>query len=106
MVQEEEKIQNKSETGEIKFENGDKYFGHIQNGKPHGHGVLTEMDGVKYIGEFKDGEITFGKIKDYDYTYEGEIKNRMAHGKGICIYRSGEKYDGFFKAALKHGFMT
>ena len=30
------------ETGEIKFENGEKYFGYIQNGKPHGDGVLTD----------------------------------------------------------------
>ncbi len=63
LVQEEEKIQNKSETGEIKFENGDKYFGHIQNGKPHGHGVLTDKYGTKFVGEFKHGDIIFGKIK-------------------------------------------
>ena len=42
MDQVEEKIQNKPQIGEIKFENGDKYFGHIQNGKPHGDGVLTD----------------------------------------------------------------
>ena len=40
--QEEEKMQSKPQTGEIKFQNGEKYFGHIQNGKPHGHGVLTD----------------------------------------------------------------
>ena len=38
----EKKIKIKPQTGEVKFENGVKYFGHIQNGKPHGHGVLTD----------------------------------------------------------------
>ena len=85
MVQEEEKIQNKPQTGEIKFKNGAKYFGHIQNGKPHGHGVLADKDGNKIIGEFKEGDISFGKIKGDSNTYEGEIKNRLANGKGICI---------------------
>jgi hypothetical protein len=47
---------------------------------------------LKYIGEFKDGEITFGKIKCNDYAYEGEIKNRMTNGKGIFIRTDGLKF--------------
>ncbi len=49
------------------------------------------MDGLKFIGEFKDGEISFGKIKCNNYTYEGEIKNRKANGKGIGIFSDGFK---------------
>jgi hypothetical protein len=58
-----------------------------------------------FIGEFKDGEIIFGKIKCYNYTYEGDIKNRKANGKGIWISADGFKNLGFFKDGKEHGFM-
>ena len=50
-------------SGELKFDNGDKYFGYHDNGIPNGQGVLTLKEGNKLIGEFKDGIISFGIIK-------------------------------------------
>ena len=59
-----------------------------------------------FIGDFKDGEISVGKIKCKDFTYEGEIKNRMPNGKGIKIIPYGNKIQGFFKDGKAHGFIS
>jgi len=32
-----------------------KYFGDIENGLPNGQGTETFPDGIKYVGEWKDG---------------------------------------------------
>ena len=32
-----------------------KYVGDIENREPNGQGILTSLDGYKYVGEFYDG---------------------------------------------------
>ena len=32
------------------------YKGDVENGKPNGLGVITFLDGSKFVGEYKDGE--------------------------------------------------
>ena len=32
-----------------------QYKGDVENGKPNGLGVITFLDGSKFVGEFKDG---------------------------------------------------
>ena len=33
-----------------------KYKGQVENGKPNGQGTYTNLDGEKYVGEWKDGK--------------------------------------------------
>ena len=33
-----------------------KYVGDIENSEPNGQGILTSLDGYKYVGEFYDGK--------------------------------------------------
>ena len=43
-------------TGTYTFINGGDYTGGWKNGKKHGKGTITWGDGDTYTGEFKDGE--------------------------------------------------
>ena len=52
------------------------YKGDVENGKPSGLGVITFLDGSKFLGEFKDGE-----------------KN----GQGTFTFSWGGKYEGEYK---------
>ena len=39
----------------INYENGDKYVGSTQNGKPYGKGTYIWKDGSSWNGTFKNG---------------------------------------------------
>ena len=42
----------------ITYPNGNRYEGHVVNGKPHGKGILYRADGDRYEGDFVDGKRT------------------------------------------------
>ena len=73
-----------SEMEEIKYPNGDVYFGESKNGKYHGQGTFKSHYGSKYV-------------------YVGEWKNNTQHGKGTITFVGGEKYIGQWKNDAKHG---
>ena len=56
------------------------YVGERENGKYHGQGTLTYLDGDKYVGEFKDGK---------------------KHGQGTYTWSDGENYLGEWKNGEK-----
>ena len=74
------------------------YRGQLQDGKPHGHGVLIDAaDGDEYDGNFKAGKFhgrgraTYGHLDQYD----GEWNDGNYHGHGVRTYDYGSsKYDG------------
>ena len=35
---------------------GSKYKGELKDGKPHGQGTHTLVDGDKFVGKWKDGD--------------------------------------------------
>ena len=87
---------------------GDKNFHHVYkgnlvNGVPNGFGILTSLNGSKYIGEFKGGEPNGqGKETHPDGTiFVGEYKDGFRNGQGILTFGKGElegqKYIGEFK---------
>ena len=62
--------------GTVKFVNGDKYDGELRNGQIEGSGIMTfngQNNKESYTGEFKDGK---------------------RHGRGKLIFRNGNYYDG------------
>ena len=42
--------------GEYHFRNGQKYFGDLKDGLPHGYGRIQSPDGERFFGEFKKGK--------------------------------------------------
>ncbi len=83
--------------------NGIKYVGEYQNGKIHGHGILTYPNGEKYEGEFKFqkrdglGVTTWSKGKAKGQKYIGQYRNDKKNGQGEYTFPSGEKYKGQFQ---------
>ncbi len=42
--------------GEYHFRNGQKYFGDLKDGLPHGYGRIQSADGERFFGEFENGK--------------------------------------------------
>ena len=70
----EKKRENLEDYTELEFE----YIGDCENGQ----GTSTCSNGVKYVGEWKDGK---------------------KHGKGTETCSNGDKYEGEWKDGEKHG---
>ena len=86
--------------------NGIKYVGEFKDGKYHGQGTETFQNRFKYVGEFKDG-LHHGRgiliyISDGD-KYVGEFKDGAQEGQGTYTYSNGDKYIGEFKDGLYNG---
>ena len=66
---------------------------------------VTYSDGRKYVGEWKDGNIS-GQ-GNYTYAdgrnYVGEWKDNMPHGQGTMTYTDGGSYFGGWKDGRYHG---
>ena len=78
------------------FFNYNKYEGEIENGKPNGNGIWTQMNGATYVGQFvnglREGVGTFtwsSQGPESGSVYEGEYKNNRRNGKGKRTYRDG-----------------
>jgi len=87
---------------------GLKYVGDWKDGKEHGTGAITYPNGEKYVGDFKDGNMHgFGT---FNWTngekYVGEYKDNNRSGKGTYTYPTGEKYVGGWQDGKQHGFGT
>ena len=111
--------------------NDGKYLGQIntKNGDLEGKGVFIWNNGIKYIGNWKEGNMNGegalydkdnklifegnysknkkcgnGKfiIKDNEY-YEGEFFDDKMEGKGTYYYQNGDKWEGYFKNNMKNG---
>tara|TARA_Y100000588_G_C14052980_1_gene838067 strand:- start:110 stop:937 length:828 start_codon:yes stop_codon:yes gene_type:complete len=44
------------ERGEYVFQSGQKYFGDLEDGLPHGYGRIQSPNGERFFGEFKNGK--------------------------------------------------
>ena len=42
--------------GTFIYPTGERYFGQIRAGRPHGHGILASPSGERFYGEFQDGK--------------------------------------------------
>ena len=77
----------------------DIYEGNIRYSAFNGKGKLILSNGVRYEGDFEDGERTgYGKIFYDDGTvYEGQIEKSELKGKGKMTWKNGYEYEGYFK---------
>jgi MORN repeat len=56
----------------------------MKDNKPHGTGIKTFVDGLKYDGEWIDGRLPLGnKTYASGESYEGELEDGLEHGKGV-----------------------
>jgi hypothetical protein len=85
---------------ELNYSDGSSYKGDIDNGVPHGKGLMTWVDGSTYDGEWLDGvHHGFGKYTWADGThYVGEWFEGRMHGPGELTYASGAVQRGEFLA--------
>jgi hypothetical protein len=102
MIQKEEKI--KKTQVELKYSNGTKYVGQVQNNLPHGQGIFYGKDTI-YEGEFKLGKFNGrGTLDGTNSKCEGTFKENQLEGKASCLYRPGRAtYEGDFKQGLRSG---
>ena len=86
---------------------GIKYVGEFKDGEPHGQGTLTSVVGNKFVGEWKAGKLEGqGTAISPAGEYVGEFKNYLPDGQGTYIYANGDKYIGKWKDGLWHGLGT
>lgn len=86
--------------------NGNYLEGKYIDGYANGKGIMGDLYGNKYIGDFVDsircgkGELTTDK-----FYYNGDFMNNMMHGYGnIKFLLDGNEYEGQFKKNLIEGW--
>ena len=95
--------------GTEKLPTGDVYQGHFSNNRPHGIGILKDMDGNTKEGIFRYGAACDGPGWTITYAngdkYVGCVVNMKPHGIGTMKYNSGRKgaYNGEFERGKRHG---
>ena len=84
------------------------YEGEYQDGKKHGHGVVTYNDGSRFLGEWRSGKRDSLGITIFanDDVYEGEHQGRKLHGFGTMSYANGSHYVGEWMDGKHHGLGT
>jgi hypothetical protein len=84
------------------------YSGQFKDGLANGRGTFTNLEGVIYSGDFKDGiNIAFwekGSMQWPDGTlYTGAMQQCFPHGEGIKIFADGRQYKGSFVEGKMEG---
>lgn len=82
------------------------YVGDLLDGQRCGHGEITYISGVHYVGEFKNDEFDGIGILTFpgDFVYSGSFLSGMPHGKGEKnYYLTSRFYCGMFKKGKYDG---
>lgn len=114
-------------TGTYRMMDGGQYKGSLQDGIPHGSGVLTHPDGKIHRGEFVDGEAHGPGVVEchVDHTMKGVWCHGKAHGPmqhttsdtetyfecvngvpdstGTVLYKDGRRYHGELRDGVAQG---
>ena len=81
------------------------YFGEVENGKRHGFGMISFLNGDLYKGCFRNGAMN-GSGTYYwasGGSYEGEFVNGVLQGHGTEMFESRNVYVGEYFNGKKHG---
>jgi hypothetical protein len=83
---------------EINYEDGAYYKGDIENGSPHGFGLMKWANGSTYEGNWVNAQITGVGVFNWidGSSYSGEFLNGLMHGKGKHISSTGVICEGIF----------
>lgn len=91
-------------TGEV-FEEGYHFRGEFRSNMANGEGKLTLPYGDTLEGEWIDGHISPGCIREPKGKWTllvGDCSNGVANGEGVAK-KDGEPYDEFYRGELKDG---
>jgi hypothetical protein len=81
--------------GTVLFRNGDRYDGHICNGKRDGAGEFVWASGAQYNGQWSNDRFHgLGILKCKQYMFEGFWKEGHRTGQGKIVFDRGDMYDG------------
>ena len=74
----------------------DIYSGQWKNGKKEGQGTYVFNEtGMKYVGEFKSGQLVQGKwVYPNGSYFEGTFANNKPKGKGTWNFENGNNCQG------------
>ncbi len=77
---------------------GNRYFGPLRGGKPHGTGKMVYKNGDVYVGEWEDGERKGHGKMTYPNgdIYDGEWYEDQRWGQAHMIYGDGGEFRGEF----------
>ena len=95
---------------QVRYKNGDYYYGQYRWGKPRGQGKLYYRNGSSYSGEWRKGKPhgqgTYSAPKKYKSSgdqYVGEWRKGKFHGHGKETFANGEEYTGKYRDGKRHG---
>ena len=77
--------------GKLTLVDGTNYVGQFENGFCHGHGIAKFPDGSVYEGEFFNGKYNgFGSFARSDgMRFEGRFQNGRVDGEGLITFPGG-----------------
>lgn len=81
--------------GEVKYLNGNRYVGELEDGKRNGIGTYYCANGDEFTGTWKDGKRVNGsEIFQGGDHYVGDYENDLFHGNGsfYIVSRSHQEY--------------
>ena len=68
------------------------HIGGYINNKRHGYGEATWRNGQTYVGQYVNGDPTYGTLKYSDGNrYEGQFKNHLRDGEGTYFLKKEQK---------------
>ena len=77
--------------GQHETAHGDIHLGEWDSDKFHGKGLLLASNGIRFDGEWENGNFKKGKGIEFNENgdnYEGEFEDGKKHGKG-SVYEKG-----------------
>lgn len=90
----------------INYEDGVKYIGEVKNGKANGYGVIYYADGsIGYQGDLlEDTPHGYGIYYIDGDKYQGRFENGYFSGRGTYFFEDGSRYQGSFKEDYFSGY--
>eukprot|EP01094_Clydonella_sp_ATCC50884_P027705 TRINITY_DN8074_c0_g1_i3.p1 TRINITY_DN8074_c0_g1~~TRINITY_DN8074_c0_g1_i3.p1 ORF type:complete len:701 (+),score=215.49 TRINITY_DN8074_c0_g1_i3:47-2149(+) len=86
------------------YKNGNVYTGKMREGKPHGQGKLQYKSGGLYEGGWKQGKPDGrGVLHLGEAVFSGQYSQGQKHGKGKLTWPNGDVYEGAWSADRRHG---
>ena len=74
------------------------HIGGYINNKRHGYGEATWRNGQTYVGQYVNGDPTYGTLRYPDGNrYEGQFKNHKRDGEGTYFFKKGTKKEGIWR---------
>ncbi|WP_151637683.1 serine/threonine-protein kinase [Noviherbaspirillum aerium] len=94
-----------SGSGQIRWDNGDRFEGRLVKGVKEGKGRFVWANGQEYSGDWSaDKPNGRGVLKFANGNrYDGEVRDGQPHGQGTTRFQSGDVYSGNWVRGVLNG---